>query len=275
MRGARKGPLFWVLIGAALLLQACTVPGTGLASGVPSTVAAVPNAGMTAPEETGWATPVMAGARSTQALASEVRSVRVSVSALNGPFRVVRRAVRNGLNRGKWQFDCLALPTGRHVIRVEAFLDAEETRPCGQSESEAFEIHRGQVSTVSMPALRLDTARTGSWRLKVEEGQESRGAVTRYDAWITLTDGRTIATASARPMQTLEFLPVGVQKIRYRATAQRRGRTFTHTVAETAVIRAGATVETVLRFFPRGLEDEEHEEGDEDQENEEEEADED
>lgn len=252
---------------AGWLLQACTLPPPGPMAGVnpappaPAHPLKENTPGLPSTGETGWVQPRMSVGREVQVLASAVRSVRVSVRSMTTSFRVLRQGVRSSVTAARWHFDCLALPAGRHTIRVEAFLDEGETRPCGASESLPFEIQSGRVTAVTLPALRLEAERTGSWQLTLKLEPDSRSAITRYESWLVLSDGRTVATASARAPQAIQGLPVGVQKLRFRATAERRGRTFTHTVAVTVVVRAGEASQTTLRMFPRGLVDEDREEG--------------
>jgi|GEM_PF-2394969 len=244
---------------AGWLLQACTLPAAGPMAGVsPAPLAPAHSlventSGVSSTGESGWVQPRMAVGREIQVLASAVRSVRVSVRSVATSFRVIRQGVRSSVTAGRWTFDCLALPPGHYTIRVEAFLDEAETHPCGASESAPFEIQSGRVTAVTLPALRLEAERTGSWLLSVQLEPDSRSAITRYESWLVLSDGRTVATASARAPQAFHELPVGVQKLRFRATAERRGRTFTHTVAVTVVVRAGEASQTTLRMFPRGL----------------------
>jgi len=120
-----------------------------------------------------------------------------------------------------------------------------------------------------LPKLFLEAVRTGTWLLDIQTDPVSRAAISRYEAWVTLSDGRSISTSSARPFQSLQQVPAGVHTLRFKATAERKGRVFTHTIVAKALVRAGETSETALRIFPRGLVEEAEGDGSEEADDEE------
>ena len=193
--------------------------------------------------------------RSIQVVASQVRSIRVILTGHTGK-QTEKRNLRTNVSGRALSFETINLPPGTYTLKVIAFMDQDETVPCGEVTGSPFRVTSNSKTMLTLPALKLDPTPVGDWKILLSMPTEAFERIESYAYTLVLGDGTKVATISSRPITSWGNVPVWPHATcltTLKVTARRRGETYETTGTVTATINANGLTTSSISIWSGGV----------------------
>ncbi|MEB3185806.1 MAG: hypothetical protein VKP72_00030 [bacterium] len=193
--------------------------------------------------------------RSIQVVASQVKSVRVTLTGHTGKS-TEKRNLRSSVAGRALTFETLHLPAGTYTLKVAAFLDQAETLPCGEVNGSPFHVSANSKTLLTLPSLKLDPTPLGEWKIGLSMPRDAGDRIENYAYTLVLGDGTTVTTNRSTPLTSWGNVPVwpsATCTTVLKVTARRHGDTYVTTASVTATVKANSLTTSTLAIWPAGV----------------------